>query len=310
MSLDGVITWKWTSLMFEFCQRNCWKNLFEFHSFHAPPQNIQQKRDFQPAVIIPIEYNLMQKTSFAMLPKMLPYYMPCRGWMQPSNINSEMDENDVTTCSFSSSFFKRKTTQKWTFARRGLIHFHWFRGEYLTAHLNLEPNKWTSRRVLELCPDGAARCPLTHCQWEDWRRRSEYFDPPKRLGRDTRIHSIHSALAASVARATTAAVCVNMPPPSTSFLLLHVCLRQERVQWGAERVQEKRRYDGGAGKEGRGVMWSASTRGKRSEDASGSRLQPLINKSMTIQEKWRPDWTTEPEEKVSERAHRRNPGSI
>lgn len=95
-------------------------------------------------------------------------------------------KNDLTTYSFCSSFFKGKNNTKSIFSRPALIQFHWFRGEYLMDQLNLDVNKWTSCRVLELCPDGAARCPLSHCLWEDWRRRSEYVDPLKMLGRNTR----------------------------------------------------------------------------------------------------------------------------
>lgn len=54
--------------------------------------------------------------------------------------------------------------------------------------LNLEMNNCWS-----WCPDGAASYPLSHCLWDDQRRRSEYFDLLKMLGRDTRIYNIQSS---------------------------------------------------------------------------------------------------------------------
>lgn len=172
---------------------------------------------------------------------------------------------------------KGKTTQKCIFNRPALIQFHWFRGEYLMDQLNLDVNKWTSCRVLELCPDGAARCPLTHCLWEDWRRRSEYVDPLKMLGRNTRIQQYSVTAGCAFC---SSSICSSLRKRASTKNG-----RQERVKWGAERVQEKRRNDRGASKERRGVMWLTSTRGNRSEDASGSRLQALINNSIIIKEK-------------------------
>lgn len=126
--------------------------------------------------------------------------------------------------------------------------------------------------------DGAARCPLTHCLWEDKRRRSEYFDLRKTLKRNTRIQNVQSPTPDCAFGPTAfSVVSMNMLPHKIVFHLLPVCPRH--VKFGVERVQEERKNYREASEEGCLVMWVTSTRGNSSWGTSRSLLSTLINKN-------------------------------